>query len=195
MNVIDSDAATIGARHVLGHGVSDVIAMVEPELTTLARTVAASAPMLQMITRLGAGLNGFNANAAPIAMPSGIRHLPDVPVEQSEPGHARDGPQAARGFRDSDGIRSFQTDCDIGSQRHRCIRQQMPRTEGSLASNSTGFAARRSDYTARGSAFDKTDGSSANWFGDRADNVIAGVASPVEATLRRRAMSNRHRAA
>jgi hypothetical protein len=81
-NVIDSDAATIGARHVLGHGVSDVIAMLESELSTLDRAVAASAPMLQMITRLGAGLNAFNANAAPIAVVSGIRRPPDVTVEQ-----------------------------------------------------------------------------------------------------------------
>ena len=41
--------------------------------------------MLQTITRLGAGLNAFNANAAPIAMPSGTRYLPDVPIEQLSP--------------------------------------------------------------------------------------------------------------
>jgi hypothetical protein len=38
--------------------------------------------MLQTITRLVAGLNAFNANAAPIAVVSGIRHLPDVTAEQ-----------------------------------------------------------------------------------------------------------------
>ena len=83
--MIDSDATTIGTKHVLGHGVSDAIAILELELTTLGRTVTASAPMLQTITRLGAGLNAFNANAAPIATPSDTRYLPDVPIEQLSP--------------------------------------------------------------------------------------------------------------
>ena len=83
--MIDSDATTIGTKHVLGDGVADAIGILESELTTLGRTVTASAPMLQTITRLGAGLNAFNANAAPIATLSDARYLPDPPMEQLNP--------------------------------------------------------------------------------------------------------------
>ena len=55
------------ARLALSHGVSDMIAMLEPELTALGRTITASAADAAEITRLGEGLNAFNANAAPIA--------------------------------------------------------------------------------------------------------------------------------
>ena len=117
--MIDSDATTIGTKHVLGHGVSDAIAIVESELTTLERTVAASAPMLQTITRLGAGLNAFNANAAPIAMPSGTRYLPDVTIEQLSP--AMPGQTLAPAASQSDGYdRSKPIPHWI--DRHRCLR-------------------------------------------------------------------------
>ena len=56
--------------------------MVESELTTLGRTVAASAPMLQTITRLGAGLSAFNINAAPISAPTDAGHPHDGRGEQ-----------------------------------------------------------------------------------------------------------------
>ena len=57
--------------------------MLEPELVALAHTVNASGAMLQTITRLGAGLDAFNANAAPIAELSRALY---VPAEQSYPG-------------------------------------------------------------------------------------------------------------
>ena len=47
MNLTDGDAATIGSRLALSHGVSAMIAMLEPELTALAHTVTGSAAMLQ----------------------------------------------------------------------------------------------------------------------------------------------------
>ena len=127
--MIDSDAATIGTKHVLGHGVSDAIAIVESELTTLDRTVAASAPMLQTITRLGAGLNAFNANAAPIAMPSGTRHLPDVPIEQLSPAMPEQtlAPAASR----SDGYDRSKPTATL-DRATPLPSQTKPRTEGSL---------------------------------------------------------------
>ena len=127
--MIDSDAATIGPKHVLGHGISDAIAIVESELTTLERTVAASAPMLQTITRLGAGLNAFNANAAPIAMPSGTRYLPDVPIEQLSPAMPEQtlAPAASRsdGYDRSKPTATLDRATPLPSQRKQ-------RTEGSL---------------------------------------------------------------
>jgi hypothetical protein len=82
-NVTDSDATTIGAGLALSHGVSDVIAMIEPELTALNRTVNASGAMLQTIMQLGERLNAFNANVTPIAAPSRVQHLPEAHMEHS----------------------------------------------------------------------------------------------------------------
>jgi hypothetical protein len=127
--VIDSDATTIGPEHVLDQGISDAIAIVESELMTLGRTVAASAPMLQTITRLGAGLNAFNANAAPIAMPSGTRYLPDVPIEQLSPVMPEQtlAPAASR----SDGYDRSKPTATL-DRAAPLPSQSKPRTEGSL---------------------------------------------------------------
>ena len=102
---------------------------VESELTTLGRTVAASAPMLQTITRLGAGLNAFNANAAPIAMPSGTRYLPDVPIEQLSPAMPEQtlAPAASR----SDGYDRSKPTATL-DRATPLPSQGQPRTEGSL---------------------------------------------------------------
>jgi hypothetical protein len=82
VNVTEGDAAMIGTRLALSHGVSDAMAMLEPELSALVRTVTAGAAMLQMISRLGEGLNAFNGNAAPIVASSPIPYSPEMPMEQ-----------------------------------------------------------------------------------------------------------------
>ena len=79
----------IGSRLALSHGVSDAMAMLEPELTALDRTVTASAAMLQTISRLGEGLNAFNSHAAPIAAASTIPYSPEMPMEQWGSGSAQ----------------------------------------------------------------------------------------------------------
>jgi hypothetical protein len=94
-NVTDNDATTIGTRLALGQGVSDAIAILQPELTSLDRTITANAEMLQTITLLGQGLNAFKANAAPIAVPSYILDSPEVHMGQ--PG--LDLPEPARAPR------------------------------------------------------------------------------------------------
>jgi hypothetical protein len=81
-NVTDSDATTIGIRLALSHGVSVAMALLEPELTTLQRTVSANAAMLQTITQLGEALNAFNVNAAPIAALPHVRQWPESRMEQ-----------------------------------------------------------------------------------------------------------------
>ena len=165
---------------------------VESELTTLGRTVAASAPMLQTITRLGAGLNAFNANAAPIAMLSGARYLPDVPMEQLNPAMPEQtlAPAASR----SDGHdRSKPTaTLDRATPMHS---QAKPRTEGSLPPPQQ--VSRREAVTTpqRGPDFDKTDGSSTNCLGDSAGNVIVGVGLSRRGRAPAPRQSNRHRAA
>jgi hypothetical protein len=74
----------IGARLALSHGVSDAMVMLEPELSALDRTVTSGAAMLQMISRLGEGLNVFYGNAAPIGVPALLPYSPTMPMEQWE---------------------------------------------------------------------------------------------------------------
>ena len=81
----DDDASTIGTELALGNGLSDVIATLEPELKALGNTITASAVMLQELTQLGQGLNAFNANAAPIAVPSRDAHSSEAPAEPVRP--------------------------------------------------------------------------------------------------------------
>ena len=107
---------------------ADAIAILESELTALGRTVTASAPMLQTITRLGAGLNAFNANAAPIAMLSDARYLPDPPMEQLNPAMPKQTliPSASRSD-DHDRSRSTAR-FDPATPMHS---QAQPRSDGS----------------------------------------------------------------
>jgi hypothetical protein len=81
-NVTDSDATTIGIRLALSHGVSVAMALLEPELTTLQRTLSTNAAMLQTIRHLGEALNALNVNAAPIAALTHARHWPESRMEQ-----------------------------------------------------------------------------------------------------------------
>ncbi len=73
----DDEPGAIGARLALSNGLSDVIAILEPELTALSNAATASAAMLQELVQLGQGLNAFNANVAPTAVSSQIAHTPD----------------------------------------------------------------------------------------------------------------------
>ena len=75
------EAPTIGTRLALGHGVSNVVAMLEPELTALDRTVSSSSTMLKTMMQLGGRLNPFNANLAPIVVPSPVRQSAEVSME------------------------------------------------------------------------------------------------------------------
>lgn len=62
------EAPTIGTKLALGHGVSSMIAMLEPELKALDRNASSSA-MLRTMTQLGGRFSPFSANMAPIVVP------------------------------------------------------------------------------------------------------------------------------
>jgi hypothetical protein len=81
-NVTDSEAATIGTRLALSQGLSEVIAMMKPEMTALDRTVTASGTMLQTLLQFGGRLGVFNVNAAPTAIPLLARQSPEAQIER-----------------------------------------------------------------------------------------------------------------
>jgi hypothetical protein len=76
------EAPTIGSGLALGHGVSKMIATLEPELVALNRTVSSSSALLKTITQLGGRLNRFNPNMAPIVVPLHIRQPDEGRIEQ-----------------------------------------------------------------------------------------------------------------
>ena len=58
------EAPTIGTKLALGHGVSSMIAMLEPELKALDRTASSSA-MLRTMTQLGGRLSPIQRQHGP----------------------------------------------------------------------------------------------------------------------------------
>jgi hypothetical protein len=76
------EAPTIGTKLALGHGVSSMIAMLEPELKALDRTASSSA-MLRTMTQLGGRLSPFSANMAPIVVPSNVRQSTEASMGSS----------------------------------------------------------------------------------------------------------------
>jgi len=84
--VIRGDTPATGTGLLQAPGVSDIVALVEPELMALHGTIAASGVPLHELTRLGRGAQAFNTIAAPIALLAQVANLPEAHTELMLPG-------------------------------------------------------------------------------------------------------------
>ena len=84
--MIRGDTPATGTGLLQAPGVSDIVALVEPELMALHGTIAASGVPLHELTRLGRGAQAFNTIAAPIALLAQVANLPEAHTELMLPG-------------------------------------------------------------------------------------------------------------